>query len=82
MPFLGFGYPCQAIFLLGNDEDMNWSCRSNVSEGKYLLIFVDDICRNLLSDKFVENGLFSHLRYVYIGVKGNRFKNLPILFTE
>jgi hypothetical protein len=41
---------------------MNWSHRSNISEGKNMLILINNAGRDLLLNKFVKNGLFCHER--------------------
>jgi len=44
---------------------MNWSYWIDISEGEDMFIFINNIGRELFMDKFVENGLFCHSRYVY-----------------
>ena len=63
---LGSGEPGESVFVLGDDEDVDRSNRSDVSEGEDVLIFVDDVGRDLLVDEFVENGFFGHARYFYL----------------
>lgn len=63
--FLSFGETCEPIFVLGDDDNMDGSHRSDISEGEDVLILVYNVGWDLFVDKFVENGLFSHARYVY-----------------
>lgn len=76
MTFFCFWQSSQPVSLFGDDKDVNWSSWSDVSECEDILVFVDHISWDLFSDEFVKNGLFSHIRYVYIIFSSNHLERM------
>lgn len=50
----------KSIFLLWNDQNMNRGLWADVSEGEDVVVFVDNIGGDFLSDYFVENSFVAH----------------------
>ena len=60
MSIFSIGQSSEPIFIFGDDEDMNWCGGSDISKGKYSLIFIYDVGWYLFVDQFIENGLPTH----------------------
>lgn len=53
----------EVVFLLGDDQDMDWGSGADVLESIYVLIFVDGLRGDLLADDFVEDCGFAVHHY-------------------
>jgi hypothetical protein len=58
--FFGIFNHVEPVFLFGDNKNVNWGLGTDVSEGKNVVIFVDNVGWNLLSNDFVENGFATH----------------------
>lgn len=60
----------QSVFLFRNYQNVHWSLRADVSKSKHMLILVNNVCRNFLSDDFVKDSFVAHflqkISYIFI----------------
>lgn len=50
----------QSVFLLRNYQNVHWSLRADVSKSKHILILVNNVGRNFLSDDFIKDSFVAH----------------------
>lgn len=54
----------ESILYFWNDENVNWGLRCDVSKSQNLIIFVNNIGWNLLSDDFIKDRFSTHLIFL------------------
>lgn len=64
MFLFGLGNSSQSVLVLGDDKDVDWSSRGDVSKGEDEFILKNNFAWDLLFDQFVKYGLVRHPKMI------------------
>lgn len=66
------------VVLFWNDKHVMWSLRVDITEGKKVFAFFQELCRNFSSHDFAENTIWIFSQFPLLGQRG-RFRTVYLI---